>query len=147
MIKLGTKVAVMPNNNCSGLLFGRTGVVKTIEHQYNKYSISPTPYGVLLDDQLNPLDCQGLYWFSEHDLAVIQDPTELSIKKVIFSGPKTIILWDDGTKTISSCGESDQYSQYIGFCAAVAKKVFGSNNKIKKIIDAAVKEKEKNNNE
>mgnify|MGYP000214207295 CR=1 FL=1 len=45
------------------------------------------------------------------------------MKKVIFSGPKTIVLWADGTKTIVSCGAGDTYDYYTGFCAAVVKEV------------------------
>ena len=56
------------------------------------------------------------------------------IKKVIFSGDKTIILWDDKTKTIVSCGENDNYDHYAGFCAAVVKKLYGSTSKAKKIL-------------
>ena len=47
---------------------------------------------------------------------------------------KTIVLWADGTKTISTCGESDTFDPYAGFCAAVAKKVFGSTGAAKRIL-------------
>lgn len=33
------------------------------------------------------------------------------------------------------CSESDRYSQYAGFCAAVVKKLFGSSMKAKKAMD------------
>lgn len=56
------------------------------------------------------------------------------IKKVIYSGPKTIILWADNTKTIVSCGEADSYDYYSGFCAAVVKKLFGSTTHAKKVL-------------
>lgn len=61
----------------------------------------------------------------------------------INTGPKTIIKWNDGTKTIVSCGEGDQYDRYVGFCAAVTKKMFGSTSNIKKIIDQCAKEDKK----
>ncbi len=75
--------------------------------------------------------------------AVIPDAGILAdnaIHQIIFSGPKTIVMWKDGTKTIVSCGEGDQYDRYVGFCAAVAKKMFGSTSKIKKTIDQYTKE-------
>lgn len=72
-----------------------------------------------------------------HNNSVIMEDT---IKKVIFSGPKTIILWKDGTKTITTCGEGDHYDKYVGFCTAVTKKMFGSTSKVKKILDKYVKE-------
>lgn len=45
-----------------------------------------------------------------------------TIKKVIYSGPKTIVIWTDGTKTIVSCREGQDFDPYYGFCAAVTKK-------------------------
>ena len=60
------------------------------------------------------------------------------VKKVIFSGPKTIVLWADGTKTIVSCGEADAYDYYSGFCAAVVKKLFGSTTHAKKVLGEVV---------
>lgn len=85
----------------------------------------------------------GVFWFKEKYLAVIPDASVLvddAIKQVIFSGPKTIILWKDGTKTIATCGEGDHYDKYVGFCAAVTKKMFGSTTKVKKILDRYAKE-------
>lgn len=57
-----------------------------------------------------------------------------NVKSVIFSGDKTIILWDDGTKTIVTCGEGDSFDPYAGFCAAVTKKVFSTTSCVKRII-------------
>lgn len=54
------------------------------------------------------------------------------IKKVIYSGSKTIIIWADNTKTITSCAEGEQYDEYYGFCSAVVKKLFGSTTAAKK---------------
>lgn len=60
------------------------------------------------------------------------------IKRVIYSGPKTIILWTDGTKTIVSCGEGESYDHYTGFCAAVTKKLFGSTSHAKKVLGRVI---------
>lgn len=54
------------------------------------------------------------------------------------NGPKTIVLWADGTKTIVSCGEGDTYDYYSGFCAAVVKKLFGSTTHAKKVLGKVV---------
>ena len=58
----------------------------------------------------------------------------MNVRKVIFNGPKTIVIWADGSKTIASCGEGDEFDPYAGFCAAVSKKVFGSTSAVKKIL-------------
>lgn len=57
-------------------------------------------------------------------------------KQVIFSGPKTIVIWPDDTKTIVSVGEGDEYDEYDGFCAAIVKKMFGSTHRAKKFLDS-----------
>ena len=59
----------------------------------------------------------------------------LDVKKIIFSGPKTIVLWSDGTKTIVSMSKDEtHFDPEAAFCAAYTKKMFGTNSKIKRII-------------
>lgn len=61
---------------------------------------------------------------------------KLDVKKIIFSGPKTIVLWSDGTKTIVSMSKDElRFDPEAAFCAAYTKKMFGSNSKIKRIIE------------
>ena len=57
-----------------------------------------------------------------------------SIKKVIFNPPATIILWEDGTKTIVKAMKGTEFNPYYGFTAAVTKKVFSSNSKVSNIV-------------
>lgn len=45
-----------------------------------------------------------------------------TVKKVIFSGPATIVLWADGTKTIAKCSENDVYDPEKGLMMAILKK-------------------------
>lgn len=63
------------------------------------------------------------------------DMKKLDVKKIIFSGPKTIVLWSDGTKTIVSMSKDEpRFDPEAAFCAAYTKKMFGTNSKIKRII-------------
>lgn len=48
----------------------------------------------------------------------------------------TTVLWNDGTKTTVKLSDDDIYDEYSAFCAALAKRIYGSNSKIKKIIQA-----------
>lgn len=60
---------------------------------------------------------------------------KLDVKKIIFNGPKTIVLWADGTKTIVSMSKDEaKFDPEAAFCAAYTKKMFGTNSKIKRII-------------
>ena len=53
------------------------------------------------------------------------------IKKVIFSGPATIVLWRDGTKTVVKYQEDDAnpYSRLTGLALCFSKKALGNNGK------------------
>lgn len=44
-------------------------------------------------------------------------------------------MWDDNTKTIVKCSEADQYDAYAAYCAAFAKKCYGTNSQLKKTIE------------
>lgn len=61
------------------------------------------------------------------------------IKKVIFNSPATIILWNDGTKTVSKC-HNEKFDKEKGFAMAVAKKIVGSYAKMQKFIGKADKQ-------
>lgn len=55
-------------------------------------------------------------------------------KKIIFNGPATIVFWNDGTKTIVKRSKKDKDNKYNAFCAALAKKIFKTNNKVNNIV-------------
>ena len=122
--------------------------------------------GVELFQQTNDASSKGLFWFSESKVVAAGSLPDAmmeyikadlnatfgvanhirrsrqtglpQIKKVIYSGPKTIILWADNTKTIVSCGEADSYDYYSGFCAAVVKKLFSSTTHAKKVLGDSI---------
>lgn len=58
------------------------------------------------------------------------------VRRVHFSGDKCIVLWEDDTKTIVTCGDGEIYDRYTGFIAAVAKKLFGGTTAAKKLLNA-----------
>lgn len=55
-------------------------------------------------------------------------------KKIHYSSNYTIVMREDGTKTVVKCAEGQVYSEYTGFVAAFAKKAFGNNSQINKLI-------------
>ena len=55
-------------------------------------------------------------------------------KKIIRSGDVTVVFWSDDSKTIVRCQKEDLDDDYTAFCAALGKKVFGSNSALKKTI-------------
>ena len=46
----------------------------------------------------------------------------------------TIVIWKDGTKTIVKPMEGVEYDAHTAFTSALAKKIFGSGNQVKKIV-------------
>lgn len=55
-------------------------------------------------------------------------------KQIIYNPPATIVFWEDGTKTVVKCSESETYSEYYGFLAALGKKIFETNSEVNRIV-------------
>ena len=55
--------------------------------------------------------------------------------RILYSGNRTIVFWNDGDKTIVKCAEGQEFDEYNGFVAALAKKMYGSTSKAKRIIN------------
>ena len=66
-------------------------------------------------------------------LSIAQD--FFAIKRVIFSKPKTIVLWEDGTKTIVSCSLHDIYDKRVALMYAMMQKLFGNSTRMRKFFD------------
>ena len=66
--------------------------------------------------------------FAKADLS--QNKLELNfknqIKKVIFNDPATIVFWNDGSKTVTKCGEMDIYDPEKGLAMCFAKRLLGN---------------------
>ena len=57
--------------------------------------------------------------------------TPVKIRK---DGMVTVVFWKSGTATSVRCGAGEQYDDYVAFCAVLAKRVFGSNSMIKRVL-------------
>ena len=59
-----------------------------------------------------------------------------NIKDVIHNDPATIVLWQDGSKTVVKCQKGDTYDPEKGLAMCIIKKICGNkgnyNNEIKK---------------
>jgi hypothetical protein len=49
----------------------------------------------------------------------------IRIRQVIFSGPATIVFWNDGDKTVVKCMEGDPLNYEMGIAMCTLKKLFG----------------------
>ena len=61
------------------------------------------------------------------------------VEKVIFNPPATIVVWNDGTKTIVKAKEKgrkkDKYSKEYGLAMAIAKRYFGNRSRFLKAVE------------
>ena len=63
-----------------------------------------------------------------------------AVKRIHKSGPVTVVIWNDGTKTVVRRAEGSKDDPYAAFCAAVTKRIYGSNSKINKMLKVNTKE-------
>lgn len=55
-------------------------------------------------------------------------------ERILKNGNVTVVFWGDGTKTIVKPELGATLDDYTAFTAALAKRMFGSNSKLKKVI-------------
>jgi hypothetical protein len=55
----------------------------------------------------------------------LHDNINLGIKKVIFNKPATIVLWEDGSKTVVKVNKGERWDKEKGLAMAIIKKKFG----------------------
>lgn len=67
----------------------------------------------------------------------------VSIRKVIFNDPATVVLWSDGTKTVVKCGPEDNFDMEKGLAMAIVKKMAGNDNRFHKVFKQYSKKKKK----
>lgn len=62
----------------------------------------------------------------------------LTVKSIIYNNPATIVFWSDGTKTVVKRLKGTPFNKYNAFCAAVCKKLYGSNSALNKIVNSGI---------
>lgn len=134
---------VMVRRECKthyGKLNNRTGRIAYIN------DVLTHPIAVYFEGTKNETTGNGCFYFKEDDLLAFetQQPKKeestvfkcdsLSIKNVYFNDPVTVVIWNDGTKTIVRCSENDFYDPEKGLAMAIIKKVYGNDNSFHKIF-------------
>lgn len=74
----------------------------------------------------------------------------IRIREVIFSGPATIVFWEDGDKTVVKCMNGDPLNYEMGIAMCTLKKLFGEEgyrNYKKRVKELLPEEKEVENDE
>lgn len=73
----------------------------------------------------------------ENDLESIELRIDIPgmIDRVIFNDPATIILWNDGSKTVVKRSDDDIWDSEKGLCMAIIKKLYGNTSFIKRFME------------
>ena len=72
--------------------------------------------------------------------SVINNFDPSTIKDVIFNDPATIVLWEDGSKTVVKCQEGDTYNKETGLAMAIIKKCCSNKGNYNDIFEKWIKE-------
>lgn len=90
--------------------------------------------GRVLSSRMSPMEVGKLLTY---EVEFIYDGADVDAipKRILQSGNRTIVFWADGTKTIVKCADDEPDDPYNAFTAALAIKTYGSNSKVKRIID------------
>lgn len=56
---------------------------------------------------------------------LMENDNRITIRKVIFNDPATIVFWEDGTKTVVKCADK-VFDPEKGLAMAISKKVYGN---------------------
>ena len=62
---------------------------------------------------------------NEMTLKVHENRFKLSVKRVVFNNPATIVFWSDNTKTVVKCMDIDNFNPEHGFLQAYYEKMNG----------------------
>lgn len=62
-----------------------------------------------------------------------------TIKDVIFNDPATIVIWKDGTKTVTKCQTGDTYSKELGLAMCIIKKCCGNKGNYNDVFNKWIK--------
>ena len=143
MIPIDTIVSIKSGDEYGGKYTGKLGIIKKFTDDrvgVEKENVTPSLFDApKRNDAIIPAALAKAFL----NFTFGATRASLGVKQVIFSGPKTIVFWLDGTKTIVFCGEGDHNDPYAGFCAAVTKRVFGSTSQAKKVLARTRKETSK----
>lgn len=63
---------------------------------------------------------------------------ELRPQKIIYNNRTTVVIWNDGTKTKTTCAKNDIFDEYLGFASCLLKKMYGKKVHGKRLFDRMI---------
>lgn len=124
------------------ILIGLIGTVKAVDAKAITYLVETYNPQTMLVARL---------WYNEEWLAPVEkkSPSKSDLfaslwvkpypKRIYKGDGKTVVMWEDGTKTIVKRAEGEPDNDYAAFTAALAIKVYGDNSKVNRIVSMTEK--------
>lgn len=104
---------------------------KKIESLKRSNDTLSTTVSVLTDDNRRLKQANELLSATPGNIRVVNIVTEFAPNKPV----RTKVYWGDGKATTVTLAVGDIADPYTAFCAALAKKVFGSTPKVRKLVE------------
>lgn len=89
------------------------------------YGMWPMPTKMALNSIYEKKGIKNLLTNSILEVRPMTINVNLGIKKVIFNKPATIVLWEDGSKTVVKLNKGERWDPEKGLAMAIIKKKFG----------------------
>lgn len=123
------------NNNCQGCSYAKGSLYDKAEELRNQRSNLANAFWISDGCKIgwNPGSNTLRYTYCGEDQQT-QKAAGMTIKNVYFNEPVTVVLWEDGTKTIVKCQEGDTYSKETGLAVAIAKKALGNKGNFNEVF-------------
>jgi hypothetical protein len=119
------------------VVFGKKELVQLAREKFGCQCLIKTP-NMCLDNYLINIVRKNTE-FDNPDRPTAYIP---AIKKVHFNPPMTVVIWEDGTKTIVKCQDGDDYSKETGLALCISKKAFGNKGNFNDIFKKWIPEEE-----
>ena len=104
----------------------------------NADALSYIPYtttsSLYISDDYIKRDLKKLMNFITPMPNISADRLSSKIERVIFNDPATIVIWDDGSKTVVKCNDGDTYNKEVGLTACIVKKICGNTGRWNEIL-------------
>lgn len=103
------------------------------EPQKNLYIITEQAFNqIIAESKLQKEELRKIY--DKYAEEIANAVLSIDPERILKSGDRTIVFWADGTKTIVKRCVDEPDSEYTAYTAALAKKIYGSNSQIRKML-------------
>ncbi len=103
-------------------------------HNIPKYYIKKENVKIIKEDKKMAKSESNFKKWSDITVEDARSLDIFKVKTIHHSGPVTVVRWEDNTVTVVRLTDGAQNDPYAAFCIALAKKLYGNNTQIKKII-------------